>query len=266
MKRNNSTPSIQAIQDATDYLHAKASFEGDEKKVFLRIGEQDGKIYVDLANKNWEAVEISSEGWTIVDRPRVKFVRRPRMLALSPPTQSNEGIHLLHPFLNPDSDDDFKMIVAWLVNSINPYGPYIALVLYGEQGSAKSTTVKFLRDLVDPNEAPLRREPRTSDDLMVSAKGNWVVAVDNMSFLPDWLSDDLCRLSTGGALSKREHYTNDDEIVLNARRPIILNGIDEFVARGDLASRAIGPSSPCDFRKWEKARKTSIGRLRDSQT
>lgn len=60
-----------------------------------------------------------------------------------------------------------------------------------------------------------------------------------MSFLPDWLSDDYCRLSTGGGLSKRQLYSDEGEIVINVKRPLVLNGIDEFVARGDLASRSI---------------------------
>ncbi|NDD92466.1 hypothetical protein EBZ37_10315, partial [bacterium] len=95
------------------------------------------------------------------------------------------------------------------------------------------------RSLIDPSQTLLRKEPRNSEDLIVSAQNNWVIAIDNMSHLPDWLSDDLCRLSTGGGISKRELYSNDSEFILDAKRPAIMNGIAEFVARGDLASRSI---------------------------
>ena len=252
-----SAPCSQAIQDALGTLGARAQFDGEERPVFLRIAQRDGRVYVDLANKDWEVVEITSDGWSVLRNSPVKFIRSKRMLALPHPIRGDEGVAQLRKFLNVETEsEDFKLIVAWLVNAYNPAGPYLVLVLYGEQGSAKSTTVKAIRALVDPNEAPLRCGPRNADDLMVSAKGNWVVAIDNMSHLPDWLSDDFCRLATGGGLSKRQLYTDDEETVLNAKRPIILNGIDEFVARGDLASRTITLQLPMISEETRKREKT----------
>lgn len=74
---------------------------------------------------------------------------------------------------------------------------------------------------------------------MIAAKNGWAISFDNMSFLPDWLSDAACRLSTGGGISKRELFSDDEEVILNVQRPLILNGIDEFVVRGDLLDRSI---------------------------
>ena len=52
-------------------------------------------------------------------------------------------------------------------------------------------------------------------------------------------SDWLCRLSTGGGYSKRQLYSNSDEIELKFTKPIILNGIDNNAWQSDLISRAI---------------------------
>jgi hypothetical protein len=81
-------------------------------------------------------------------------------------------------------------------------------------------------------------------DLLIAARSNWVIAFDNVSRLQPWMSDALCRLSTGGGLGKRQLYTDLDEIVLDAQRPQVLNGITEFVQRGDLLDRAIIQEQP----------------------
>jgi hypothetical protein len=55
------------------------------------------------------------------------------------------------------------------------------LVLSGEQGSAKSTFSTLLRELVDPNTAPLRALPREDRDLFIAASNGHVLAFDNVS-------------------------------------------------------------------------------------
>jgi hypothetical protein len=113
------------------------------------------------------------------------------------------------------------------------------LVLTGEQGSAKSTLARLVRLLVDPNVSPLRCEPREARDLMIAACNAWVVCLDNISVLWGWLSDALCRLSTGGGFATRTLYSNDEETFLDAMRPIAVTGITDFVNRGDLIDRSM---------------------------
>jgi hypothetical protein len=97
----------------------------------------------------------------------------------------------------------------------------------------------MLRGLIDPVAAPLRTPPREERDLMIAANNSWVVAYDNLSSIPQWLSDALCRLATGGGFSTRELYTDTEEVILDLTRPVILNGIDHLAERADLADRAI---------------------------
>ena len=118
-------------------------------------------------------------------------------------------------------------------------GPYPVIVLSGEQGSAKSTFSAILRALLDPNTAPLRALPREDRDLFIAASNGHVLAFDNVSGLPGWISDTLCRLATGGGFAVRQLYTDQDEVLFDAARPVILNGIEEIVTRPDLADRAV---------------------------
>ena len=138
----------------------------------------------------------------------------------------------------------WPLLLAWLTAALRPRGPYPVLVLTGEQGSAKTTLAQVCRRLVDPHAALLRSLPRSERDLMVSAHNNWLLAFDNISKLTDWQSDSVCRLSTGGGFAARGLFTDDREMFLSAQRPIILNGIDDFVTRGDLVDRSIFLSLP----------------------
>ena len=113
------------------------------------------------------------------------------------------------------------------------------IVLSGEQGSAKSTFSAILRALLDPNTAPLRALPREDRDLFIAASNGHVLAFDNVSGLPAWISDTLCRLATGGGFAVRQLYSDQDEVLFDAARPIILNGIEDIVTRPDLADRAV---------------------------
>jgi hypothetical protein len=226
------------IDGANGALRALAE-AGPSREVAVRTAEHGGKHYIDLADETWRAIEVSADGWKLVKAPPVRFRRASAMAPLCKPRQGNAGIDILRDSLNTKDDDSFIMVVAWLLAALRPVGPYPILVINGEQGSAKSTMTKILRSLVDPSTAPLRHASASDRDLFITAMHSWVLAFDNCSRMPGWLSDALCRLATGGGFCTRALYTDTDEVVFNSKRPIILNGITEFVERGDLADRSV---------------------------
>jgi hypothetical protein len=235
-KAHNKTSGGQALQDALDLLAAQARYDGPEHEVYVRIAHTGDKVYVDLANGSWQAVEITPQGWCVVNTSPVKF-RRPRGLAPMPTPEQGGNLADLKPFINC-REVDWPLVVAWIIGAFSS-GPYPIMIFQGEQGTAKSTTARALKNVVDPGHSPLRTAPRDSRDLMISASNSWCLSFDNLSNLPPWLSDLHCRISTGGGISNRELYTNSDETILDAMRPQILNGIDSLVSRADLADRAI---------------------------
>jgi hypothetical protein len=194
-----------------------------------------------------EITPSAEKGWRVIsgeDAP-VRF-RRPRgMLALPTPALKPDGANgLLRRFFNVSGEDDLRLIVAWLVAALRPTGPYPVLLLQGEQGSAKSTAERLVRSLVDPSAAPLRTTPRSEHDLFIAADNAHIIALDNISTLQPWLSDALCRLSTGGGFSTRTLYENRDEELFDGMKPVILNGITDVVSRPDLLDRALIVSLP----------------------
>ena len=85
-------------------------------------------------------------------------------------------------------------------------------------GSAKTVLSKMLKALVDPNAAPVRALPREERELIIAANNGYLLAFDNLSGLPPWLSDALCRLASGGSFAVRQLYTDEDEVLFQAVR------------------------------------------------
>jgi hypothetical protein len=231
-------PGGQAVADTLGVIEARAQYAGPTHPVHVRVAGDADTIYLDLVDDAWRAVEVTASGWRVVSDPPVKFRRARGMLALPTPTPGG-SIQALRTFVSSMSDEQWALLVAWVVAAMRPIGPYPVLALLGEQGTAKSTTQELLRALIDPNIAPLRAEPKDVRDVMIAASNGWCIALDNLSDVAPWLSDCLCRLATGGGFSTRELYSDGDEVIFVAQRPVMLNGIDAVIGRADLLDRAL---------------------------
>ncbi len=243
----------EAISSAMNVIAAKALNDGDEHDVFVRVARFDGKIFLDLCNQSWQAVEIGPDGWCIVDKPPVRFRRFKAMLALPAPERGG-CIDDLRQLINV-SDATWPLVVGWLLGCFLPDSKYPILALFAEQGAGKTTAARLLRALIDPNVSPLRSEPRKEDDLVIAANNSWLIAFDNLSTIPAWLSDALCRLATGGGLSKRTLYTESEETIFSLTRPAMLTSIEDVASRSDLLDRCLVahlPTIPSHQRKTEE--------------
>jgi hypothetical protein len=237
-RKTGSAPPGEALATAIRTLEAKACHEGREQPVHVRVGNGGDCHYLDLCDAAWRVVEISAGGWTVRDESPIAFRRTSGMLPLPTPIAGG-SLARLRQYVNTSSDDDFKLLIVWLLASLRPTGPYPVLMIQGEQGSAKSTASRVLRLLIDPHSTPLRSEPKSQRDLMVTANATWLIALDNLSGVWPWLSDALCRMATGGGFATRALYSDEDETHFNAMRPILLNGIDDVADRPDLLDRSI---------------------------
>ena len=231
-------PGAQAVEDTLRVLEARATEEGPERQPWMRSGASGGKIFVDLCDDRWRVVEISPQGWRLLEKQDTPFIRSPGMRPLAEPI-AGEGIDALRTFANVATDEDFYLVVAWLLAALRDHGPYPILTLNGEQGTGKSAFSRLLRSLVDPNAAPIRAVPRDERDLIVAAYNSHVLCFDNLSRVEPWLADALCRLATGGGFSARALHTDRDEAIFYGTKPIILNGIPALTDRPDLADRAV---------------------------
>ena len=270
-KNTRTLPAENAIEGAIRHLNAKAKVDGPEMPVFCRIGPHRGNgVAIDLGSGNGLSVLVTP-GSVEVGTAETPFVQNPGMRALPRPDR-NGKLEELWSFLNVESEDQRLLLAAWLVAALYPSGPYVVLEITGAQGSAKSTTARVLRSLVDPSTVPLQPPPNSERDLMIAAKNTWVLCFDNLRKLPSSFSDMICRLSTGGGLRVRKLYTDDEEVLVNVVRPVILTSIKGVVSEGDLIDRSIRIDLPAipetsrlteaDFREsFKESRQRIFGAL-----
>lgn len=227
-----------SINTALDTLEAMALLDNAPcTPVYTRVAEYGDKVYVDLTNPRWEVIEIDQEGWRVLKKSPVRFRRSPAVLPLPIPMPGGT-LDELKALLNTD-DEAWRAIAGFIVGCYNPRGPYFVLQIHGEQGSAKTTTARIIKSALDPQVPATRCLPRDDRDLAIAAKHTHVLSFDNLSRLNYRHSDAICRLSTGGGLTTRTLYTNDGETVFDTKRPVILNGIEDFATRGDLLDRSL---------------------------
>ena len=226
------------MQDALSVLSSKALFQGEEKEVSLRVAEADGDIYLDLGNADWQAICVTRQGWSLTNTPPVSFRRPKSMMALPIPTPGG-SVDLLREVLNISDDSQWTLFIGFILAALRPRGPYPVLVLDGEQGTGKTYIAHTVKSLIDPARAGNRGEPRDVRDLMIAATNGWVLSFDNLSRISPELSDGLCRLSTGGGLATRELFSDAEETIFDARRPVVINAIGDVVTRADLVDRAV---------------------------
>jgi DNA polymerase I-like protein with 3'-5' exonuclease and polymerase domains len=231
------TPNAEALAQALTLLEARAVFDGPQRPLVWRVAGHATNIYYDLADTVWQAVAITPQGWELVQRPGV--FRRGSNTAPQVIPQSGGHVADVLGFLPPMSEHDWLLVQVYLVTCLIPDLPHPILVISGQKGAAKSTFSRVLRRLVDPAHEELLSLPNDPNELALLLARNYCPTFDNLDGLQPWQSDMLCRASTGGGISKRKLYTDDEEMVLSFRRCVVLNGIQPGVTRPDLLDRTI---------------------------
>jgi hypothetical protein len=278
-------PSRDALDRAVLTLEGAADALGRQDTPSIRVvgatEDDEPVVYLDLGDTRYRAARVTGNGWKVVNHPAEGpyFYRPPRIAALPTPA-SGGGIHDLWRFINVTRPDDRMLFLTWLVFSLWPHGPYPVLTVFGEQGATKTSVQVAAKALTDPTisrreiKAPtsLRRPPRDERDIEAAAYSSRLLAFDNVSFLDTWLSDVLCRLATGAELGGRTMYSNFDESVFSAVRPVMLNGIPDVLGQSDLADRTVRIECVAPevrigetqlWRDFEEARPKLLGSLLD---
>jgi hypothetical protein len=236
-EHQGAVPSQSALTDAITVLTGVAQ-DADPRVPHLRVGKHAGRIIVDLGTSDGRCVTIGPDGWERAARSPVLFRRSGAMKPLPAPVRDGDGLAKLQALLNTD-DDGFRLLVAWLVAAFIPDLPHPILTFRGEQGTGKSYSAKMVIGIVDPSGAPKRTAPRDVKSWATQAFNSWALCLDNISIIPDWLSDALCRAVTGDGIVDRALYTDDDVVVLEFRRVLAMTTIDAGALAGDLAERLL---------------------------
>lgn len=232
-----SVPSASALADALTVLEGIAAAT-EPRQPYIRVAPHGRGVVVDLADADGRCVVVDPDGWRVAERSPVLFRRSGAMKPLPRPVRDGDGLAALGALLNM-SEDNYRLLVAWLVAAFLPELPHPILGLRGEQGSGKSKCAQLVIGLVDPSGAPKRTAPRDLRAWSTQAFNSWALCLDNVSTISDWLSDALCRAVTGDGVVDRALYSDDDVVVLEFRRVVALTTIDAGALAGDLAERLV---------------------------
>lgn len=233
------TASDTALKEAVNVLEYKAG-KSDPKPVAQRVARRGDEVWIDLGDETERAVRVAADGWEVIEPKHVPVLfTRTKLTAAFPMPSTDGDMDRLWDFVNVKGNDR-ALVSGWMVASHLLVGlPCPILALLGEQGTAKTSAMRCALAMVDPSPAPIRRVPRDEEKWLHSLHGSRANGYDNLSSIPPWLSDAMCRAVTGEADIDRKLYTDDDLRIIKAKKVLAFTGIDVGVMRGDLAERCL---------------------------
>ena len=231
-------PGSETINAALNIVEAVALYEGDQIELFNRVAVHDGTFWLDLSDKRCRAIRITVEGWEIVESPPILFARRSHQAPQVEPKRGGD-LDLIFDFIPIAESNTRLLLKTWLVSCFVPNIPHPIPVFHGPQGSGKTSVARLVRRLIDPSSLETLSFPRNQAELAQILSHHYMVPFDNIDLLQSWQSDALCRGCTGEGFSKRQLYTDDDDVIYSFRRCIILNGINIAATGADLLDRSI---------------------------
>jgi len=225
------------LHNAIAELAAFAVEECEECPVYIRVAYHGGKVYIDLCDRGRTVIEIDGDGWRKAEDVPVRFYRNDKMLPLPYP-QRGGTLDALKQFVNIHGND-WPLFIGALLGCFLPEGTFPILSLIGGDGRCKTCLLIVILSLIDPNEVQGNGPPESYEDLILAARQHYLVVFDNLTTIPGWLSDGLCRLCSGAASERRKKYTDSDTSAFIAKRPIVLTSIKDVIDAPDLDSRAL---------------------------
>ena len=235
--KHNKAPGSEALNAARNVLEMKAR-KGKKYRLENRVAWHNGAIYYDMTDENWRAVKITPEGWNMVDEPPILFRRYSHQAPQVEPVDGGKLKDFLRYTNLRDRDLDLLLLI-YTPSCLYPGIPHPIPIVYGPQGSAKTTSLRMIRWLIDPSKLETLSLPRNNVELEQQLSHHWIAFYDNLSGMPLWASDALCRAVTGAWISQRTLYTDNDDSLREVRTCVGLNGINIAADRPDLLDRSI---------------------------
>jgi hypothetical protein len=235
-RRYGKTPSAAALADAMIVLEGEAQ-EVEREPLHLRIAPYGDGIVLDLGTNEGTAIIVTAKGRQVALHSPVVF-RRSELIGALPMPVDGGSIDDLRQLVNA-ADRTWPLALGWLVAGFIPNVPHPILMLGGLHDAGKSTAARMLVGILDPSPVPLRSPPNDDRNWAVACNASYALVIDNVSSIPPWWSDALCKSVTGDGYPFRKLFTNSEITVLAFRRVVAITSIDAGALRGDLGDRLL---------------------------
>lgn len=211
---------------------------GEDIKPYYRIAGDDESVVYFLADKLHRSVFINKDGWKVCSQSEYKFLVRATTEEQVMPVGGRNLIKLLRPYVNMDKNT-FILFAIYIVQCFFNSSSHFIAVISSQRGTGKSTITRLTQEIIDPSKASKVILPTTESDITNYFSNNTLVTFDNTQKVKDNISDILCSSVTGATVTKRKLYSDNDEVILNLKNIIILNGIDIVPKNSDLLERSL---------------------------
>jgi hypothetical protein len=242
-KRRGITLRKSDLNDINHDLQAEAEMAGKYVNVYYRVAPCQDGIEIDLGDETHTRVRVTTGKVEVIKQgSETFFYRSASALPMTLPSDTC-NINKLYPYLNMHESSKI-LFIAWLTYTLAhpklPISKYVILVLQGNQGSGKSSLCKnIILPLIDPSSIGVQMMPTTIKDLAIAVNRKHVVCFDNVRSLSHATADGLCVAATGGTLTSRQLYSDDEQAAIPLHCAIVLNGIHSFIDQSDLAQRCL---------------------------
>jgi hypothetical protein len=240
----------------------------------VRVARHGGEWVIDMADETGRVIVVTpGEGWRVDPRSPVPFRRSSSQMPHVEPCGGATLDQLREALGVPV--EKWSLVLAWMLSTFITGVPRTILALEGSGGSGKSSLMKRILDVVDPTSMAMASDPRSMRDWQSVAWSRHVVSLDNISVIPPWFSDVLCRASTGDAGGGRALYHEKKVSITALQVSVVMTTTGIDIARNDLEQRMLFvPVSAMqdDDRKtvwnlteyWSEFRPRALGALLDA--
>ena len=219
-------------------LHGKSA---DVVDLVSRTGkDSEGNVWFQLEGGRFAKIPAGATTYTLESNCPLSFIDTPGALPFSMPVAGGTRGDVEKLFSTCMSNNNKVALIAWLLSTFNPDGPYPGVFIQDSKGLGKSLLIKNLYRVADPrsdsNSIPSEL-PRKTDDIMLIGQGQHCLVFDNVRVISKAQSDGLCIYCTGGGAKKRKLFTDGDVFTIEAIGPSLLGGITQAVTEPDLLDR-----------------------------
>lgn len=229
-------PKRESLAEAIGVFEQMSTLDGDAIELENRVAWHGDNIAYDLTNVDYEAIQITPQGWGLMPGGHIIFRRYSHQIPQVYPVLGGDPWKLFE-FVNV-SESDQLLVMVYLISCLIPDIPHPVPLIVGEHGSAKSSTCRLFKALIDPSKVGTVALQHTEERLTQLLDHHWFAIFDNVEYIYPWQSAALCRAVTGEGTAKRALYTDDDDVIYDYKRCIGLNGINNVATKPDLLDRA----------------------------
>ncbi|MEN6373682.1 MAG: hypothetical protein ABFD75_02735 [Smithella sp.] len=235
-KTTGKTVGTETIKQALNAIEGMAIFDGKLIELHNRMAAHKGAFYYDMGDGR--VIKTTASGWVINNCPPILFKRYTHQLPQVEPQRGGK-LDKIFNFMNVTNDQDQLLLEVSLVSFFVPHIPHPLLYSQGGQGSGKTGAMSCAKKLIDPSKLNVCIPPYDKKELIQTLYHQYFCVFDNVSDIPDWMSDILSIAITGGAQSKRKLYSDEEDVIFAFRRCAALTAINMCIQKSDLFDRAI---------------------------